>query len=116
LAFFVVIFGNRTTGNNIKERRDQGVISTVTTVTTTTTTTAGAVTMATAFTAMLGLLAAITLIVLLIVKELAGAASDSSSTPEFTLQGALDRVLNVGIVPLLIVFAFIVVVKVMDIL
>ena len=92
------------------------MISTVTTVTTTTTTTASTVTTATSMIAGFGLVATITLIVLLIAKELAGAASENSSAREFTLPGALDRVLNVGIVPLLMVFVSIVVVKVANVL
>jgi len=95
------------------------MISTVTTVTTTTTTTASTVstvTTATSLAAGLGLAATIALIVLLIVKELAGAAAESSPAQGLTLPGVLDRVLNVGIVPLLMVFVSIVFVKVMSVL
>lgn len=93
------------------------MISTVTTVTTTTTTTtASTVTTATSLVAGLGLVATIALIVMLIAKELAGAAAESSSSPEFSVSGALDRVLSVGIVPLLMVFASIVFVKVISVL
>ncbi|AGL01026.1 hypothetical protein [Desulfoscipio gibsoniae] len=85
------------------------MISTVTTVTTTAVSTA-------ATAAGFGLLAAITLIVLLIAKELAGAASENSSAPEFTLPGALDRALNVGIVPLSMAFVSVVFVKIVNVL
>lgn len=90
------------------------MISTVTTVTTTTT--ASTVTTATSLVAGLGLVATIALIVMLIAKELAGAAAESSSAQEFSVSGALDRVLSVGIVPLLMVFASIVLVKVISVL
>jgi len=96
------------------------LISTVTTVTTTTTTTAAAtastVTTATSLMAGLGLIATVALIVLLITKELAGAAAEGSSAPEFTFSEALNRVLSVGIVPLLMVFVSIVFVKVINVL
>lgn len=85
------------------------MISTVTTVTTTAASTAATV-------AGFGLIATITLIALLIAKELAGAASENSSAAEFTLPGALDRVLNVGIVPLSMVFVSVVFVKISNIL
>lgn len=91
------------------------MISTVTTVTTTTTT-ASTVTTATSMMAGFGLTATITLIVLLIAKELAGAASESVPDRGHTLSGALDRVLNVGIIPLLMVFVSIVFVKVLNVL
>lgn len=91
------------------------MISTVSTVTTTTTT-ASTVTTATSLVAGLGLTAVIALIVMLIAKELAGASSESSSAPELTLPGTLDRVLNIGIIPLLMVFVSIVVVKIINIL
>lgn len=87
------------------------MISTVTTITTTAASTA-----ATSLLAGFGLIATITLIALLIAKELAGAASENSSAPEFTLPGALDRVLNVGIVPLSMVFVSVVFVKISNIL
>ncbi len=92
------------------------MISTVTTVTTTTTTTASTVTTAASFMAGLGLAATVALIVMLITKELAGAAAENSSACELSLPGALDRVLNVGIIPLLMVFVSIVFVKVMNVL
>lgn len=88
------------------------MISTVTT-TTTTVTTVGSTTLA----AGLGLLATLVLIALLVTKELAGAAVDSAgSTGTVTLSRAVDRVLNVAIVPLLLVFGFIVIVKVLEVL
>jgi CDP-diglyceride synthetase len=89
------------------------MISTVTTVTTAATST---VATATSLVTGLGLIATITLIALLIAKELAGAASENSSAPELTLSGALDRVLNVGIIPLSMVFVSIVLVKIVNIL
>ncbi|SFG22238.1 hypothetical protein SAMN05660649_01017 [Desulfotomaculum arcticum] len=87
------------------------MISTVTAVTTTAASTA-----ATSLLAGFGLIATLTLIAFLIVKELAGAASENSSAPEFTLSGALDRVLNVGIIPLSMVFVSIVFVKISNVL
>lgn len=88
------------------------MISTVTT-TTTTVTTVGSTTLA----AGLGLLATLVLIALLVTKELAGAGVDSAgSTGTVTLSRAVDRVLNVAIVPLLMVFGFIVIVKVLEVL
>lgn len=63
-----------------------------------------------------GVIATITLIAMLIAKELAGVASVNSSAPELAMSGALDRVLNVGIIPLLMVFVSIVVVKVLNVL
>ncbi|MCG9969059.1 hypothetical protein L9W92_13555 [Pelotomaculum terephthalicicum JT] len=63
-----------------------------------------------------GLIATITLIALLIAKELAGAAAENSSVSEVTLPGALDRALNVGIIPLLMVFVSIVFVNIVKIL
>ena len=91
------------------------MISTVTTVTTTATSTAATAT-STSLVIGFGLIATITLIALLIAKELAGAASENSSAPELTLSGALDRVLNVGIIPLSMVFVSIVLVKIVNIL
>ena len=88
----------------------------ISTVSTVTTTTASTVTTATSLVAGFGLIATITLIALLISKELAGAASENSSASELTLPGALDRVLNVGIIPLLMVFVSIVFVKVLNVL
>lgn len=89
------------------------MISTVTTVTTAATSTAAT---ATSLVAGFGLIATIALMVLLITKELAGAASENSSAPEFTLPGTLDRVLNVGIIPLSMVFVSIVMVKISNVL
>lgn len=89
------------------------MITTVTTTTTTTVTTIASTTIA----AGLGLLATLTLIVLLIAKELAGAGAQSvDGTGRLTLSGAADRVLNTAIVPLLVVFGFIVAVKVIEVL
>ncbi len=85
------------------------MISTVTTVTTTAASTAATV-------AGFGLIAALALIALLTAKELAGAVSGNSSAPEFTLPGALDRALNVGIVPLSMVFVSVVFAQIANIL
>ncbi|MDD2359092.1 MAG: hypothetical protein PHS89_06460 [Syntrophaceticus schinkii] len=89
------------------------MIATVTTTTTTTVTTAANTTLA----AGLGLLATLVLIALLVSKELAGAGVESSgSARTVTLSQAIDRVLNVAIVPLLFVFGAIVIVKVLEVL
>jgi archaellum biogenesis protein FlaJ (TadC family) len=92
------------------------MISTVTTTTTTTTTTVTTVA-GSSLISDIGLLAVISLIVLLIVKELAGAAVDSGGELQgYSTLAAVDKVSNVGIVPLLFVFAFIVVQKIVTIL
>jgi preprotein translocase subunit SecG len=89
------------------------LIATVTTTTTTTVTTAASTTIA----AGLGLLATLVLIALLVVKELAGAGIESSgSAGTVTISRAIDRVLNVAIAPLLIVFGAIVIAKVLAVL
>ncbi len=92
------------------------MISTVTTTTTTTTTvttTAGS----SSLVSDIGLLAVISLIILLVIKELAGAAVDSGGELQgYSTVAAVDRVLNVGIVPLLFVFGFIVIQKIVTIL
>lgn len=85
-------------------------------ISTVTTTTASTVTTATSLVAGFGLIATITLITLLITKELAGAASENSSAQELILSGALVRVLNVGIIPLSMVFIAIVLVTVLSVL
>lgn len=85
-------------------------------IATVTTTTASTVATATSLVAGFGVIATITLITLLITKELAGAAPENSSTQASALCGALDGVLNVGIIPLLMVFVSIVLVKVLDVL
>ena len=91
------------------------MLATVTTVTTTTTTVT--TTASTTIAAGLGLLATIVLIALLVAKELAGAAVESSGSARIvTLFRAVDRVLNVAIVPLLFVFGAIVVFKVLEVL
>ncbi len=89
------------------------MISTVSTVTTAAASTA---TTATSLVSGVGMIATITLIVMLIAKELAGVASVNSSAPELILPGALDRVLNVGIIPLSMVFVSIVVVNILNVL
>jgi hypothetical protein len=67
--------------------------------------------------AELGLISTLVLIALLIVKELAGAKVESLGTSgAVTMSRALDRVANVAIVPLLIVFGFIVIVQIMAVL
>lgn len=75
----------------------------VSTVTTTTISTVTTLSLA----GSLALAAIITLLVLLIQKELTTASRERAAR-------ALGRVLNIGIVPLLVVFAFIVVVKVVQ--
>lgn len=90
------------------------MISTVTTTTTTTTTTAVA---GSTVVSDIGLLAVISLIILLVVKELAGAAVESGGELQVSSNvAALDRVLNAGIIPLLFVFGFIVIDKIVHIL
>ncbi len=85
----------------------------ISTVTTTTVTTVASTTMA----AGLGLLATLVLIVLLVAKELAGAGMHSAgNTSTVALSRSIDRVLNVAIVPLLVVFSLIVIVKVLEVL
>ena len=79
------------------------MISTVT-ITTTTVTTASI-----AMVAVLGIAAVVTLIALLVTKELATATDG----PRFKMLG---RHLNVGIIPLLMVFSMIVVTKVVEVL
>lgn len=91
------------------------MIATVTTVTTTTTTVT--TTASTTIVAGLCLLATLVLIALLVAKELAGAAVESSgSAGTVTLSRAVDRVLNVAIIPLLFVFGAIVIFKVLEVL
>lgn len=99
------------------------MISTVTTVTTSTTTTttaaagmaatsAGAASMVAGF----GLIATITLIVLLTAKELAGASAESAPNRDGTWACAMDGILNIGLLPLLMAFAVIVIMKIMAVL
>ncbi|ADY55219.1 hypothetical protein Sgly_0871 [Syntrophobotulus glycolicus DSM 8271] len=78
--------------------------------------TVSTVTTATSLAARFGLIVTITLIALLISKQLTEAVSMNSATSELTLSGLLDRVLNVGIVPLLMVFVSIVFVKILHVL
>jgi hypothetical protein len=67
--------------------------------------------------AELGLISTLLLIGLLIVKELTGASVESmGDTGALTLSGALAQVANVPIVPLLIVFGFIVIIQIIGIL
>lgn len=91
----------------------------VTTVTTTTVTTIASISSA----AGLGLMAVIALIALLIAKELAGAADagrlsggPGSGAGSPARAQVLARVLDVGIIPLLLVFGCIVVAKIMEVL
>ncbi|GAB6275129.1 MAG: hypothetical protein STSR0004_19940 [Peptococcaceae bacterium] len=87
------------------------MISTVTTTTVTTTT---------AMAAGLGILATLALILALIAKELAGAwnvqVAADGKVSGMGYAGAFERVLNVAIIPLLIVFGFIVLVKIVEVL
>ncbi|GAB6274988.1 MAG: hypothetical protein STSR0004_18530 [Peptococcaceae bacterium] len=88
------------------------MISTVTTTTTTVTTVAS-----TTVAAGLGLIATLVLIASLITKELAGAlVSSTGKAGMVTLPQAVDRNLNLIIIPLLLTFAFIVAVKILEVL
>ena len=88
------------------------MISTVTTSTTTVTTVAS-----TTMAAGLGLMATLVLIACLIAKELTGAwVSTTGKAGTITLPQAVDRNLSLVIVPLLLTFAFIVAVKVLEVL
>lgn len=84
------------------EKKETGMISTVTTTTVSTVTTV-------ALAASLGLVSIVTLLMLLIQKELVTAATGPRAK-------ALGRILNMAIVPLLMAFALIVVVKVAEVL
>jgi hypothetical protein len=79
-----------------------------------------AVVTSTTVAAGLGLLATVGLIFLLVAKELAGAqniqAAADGRVGGIGYAGAFDRVLNVAIIPLLIVFSFIVLVKIIEVL
>lgn len=77
----------------------------ISTVTTTTVTTVATAALATSLT----LVAVVALLLLLIQKEIISAASDSRVK-------VLSIILNIAIVPLLLSFAFIVVVKVVEVL
>ena len=64
-----------------------------------------------------GILATLVLIGLLIAKELSGASVTAAGTSsELGFFASFDRVLNVAVIPLLIVFAVIVVDKVIAVL
>lgn len=86
----------------------------ISTVTTTTVTTIASTSVA----AGLGLVAVICLIALLITKELTGAEVETSGATGaiYPWVQSLNRALNVAIIPLLIVFSFIVLVKVLEVL
>ena len=79
------------------------VTTVVTTVTTTTVTSIAAM----GFTSIMGIAGVVLLILLLVAKELAGAGHSQS----FRLS---SRFLNVGIIPLVMVFAVIVAVKIAE--
>lgn len=65
----------------------------------------------------LGLISTLVLIALLFVKELAGAKAESEGTTGMvTLSVALDRVTSVAIVPLLIIFGFIIILQIIAVL
>jgi len=88
------------------------MISTVTTTTTTVTTVAS-----TTVAAGLGLIATLVLIASLIAKELVGAwVSPTGEAGMVTLPQAFDRNLNLIIIPLLLTFAFIVAVKILEVI
>jgi hypothetical protein len=95
---------------DLPQEKGETMISAVSTVIPTTASAAASLV------ARLGLIVTITLIALLISKQLARAASMNSSAWELTLPGILDRVLNVGIIPLSMVFVSIVLVKVLNVL
>ena len=78
-------------------------------ISTVTTTTVSTITTAVGIAASLGLMAVLTLIAFLVVKELTGA----DTRPRLR---ALGRALNVGIIPLLLVFAAIAAAKVVEVL
>lgn len=78
-------------------------------ISTVTTTTVSTITTAVGIAASLGLMAVLTLIAFLVAKELAGA----DSRPRLQ---ALGRALNVGIIPLLLVFGAIAAAKVVEVL
>jgi hypothetical protein len=78
------------------------MISTVTTTTVTTVTTV-------ALAATLSLLAVVALLIFLVQKEILSVASDERAQ-------ALNRVLNIAIIPLLLSFVFIAAVKVVQVL
>jgi len=78
-------------------------------ISTVTTTTVSTITTAVGIAASLGLMAVLTLIVFLVAKELAGA----DSRPRLQ---ALGRALNVGIIPLLLIFGAIAAAKVVEVL
>lgn len=63
-----------------------------------------------------GVIAAVTLIALLIIKELVGAVSENSNNSESAFVSTLGQVLNIGIIPLLLVFATIVLVRIIEVL
>jgi len=64
----------------------------------------------------LGVLAVVFLIILLTTKELVSSAEDPGKKRKNLLLKALSRFLNVAIIPLIIVFALIVVSKVIQVL
>jgi hypothetical protein len=78
-------------------------------ISTVTTTTVSTITTAVGIAASLGLMAVLTLIAFLVAKELAGA----DGRPRLQ---ALGRALNVGIIPLLLVFGAITAAKVVEVL
>jgi len=78
-------------------------------ISTVTTTTVSTITTAVGIAASLGLMAVLTLIAFLVAKELAGA----DARPRLQ---ALGRALNVGIIPLLLVFGAIAAAKVVEVL
>jgi hypothetical protein len=78
-------------------------------ISTVTTTTVSTITTAVGIAASLGFMAVLTLIVFLAVKELTGA----DARPRLQ---ALGRALNVGIIPLLLVFGAIAAAKVVEVL
>ena len=68
------------------------------------------------FAASFGLVAVLCLIAFLIAKELLDASADGGASMPLGWDAAMSRALTVPIVPLLLVFAVIVIVKILEVL
>lgn len=64
----------------------------------------------------MGLVTTIILIILLLTKELTTAVLDSLPPADYTIISIIDKVLKIGIIPLSMVFVFIMFFKIMSIL
>ncbi len=84
--------------------------------TTTVSTAVSTVTMKTSLAPGLGMLSTIILSVLLFVKNLAGATSAMTPISEPSLRNSLNKVLNIGVIPLLVAFTCIVIEKILHFL